>query len=232
MNFDYAGIGEASQLLGLSRTSVQRLVDTNELSAFKTVGGHRRILRASIEAFRMKRDYGGQPEWTIANNPVGPKLGRYFPVLVVEGNADEAAVLVKSLAARCPETKLTVATDWLEAALCIGRARPRILIMNLNLLASEGFENLAFIKMLAARLEYQSIKMVVYSQLRCAEFQIRDGLPVDTVFFEHPLNFDRLKGFIEAHYQLYRPALQANAKILSSSQIKPGLRPVLAQSAD
>jgi excisionase family DNA binding protein len=203
MNFDFAGIGETSQLLGLSKTSVQRLVDTNELMAFKTVGGHRRVLRASIEAFQMKMVVGSpQHKWGTANKSVSPGLRGDFPVLVVEGDADRAELLVKSLASCYLKIRFTVATDWLEAAFYISRTRPRILIMNLSLHPTDGFESLAFIKMVAARPEYQSIVMVVCSELGFAEFEIQGGVPANTVFFEHPLNFDRLKGFIEAHAQL------------------------------
>ena len=51
------------------------------------------------------------------------------------------------------------------------------------------------------------------------------GLPANTVFFEHPLNLDRLTGFIEAHAQLYLPALNRKlhgvSGILGSRQAEP-----------
>jgi len=54
MAVDFVGIGEAAQILGLSRTSVQKLVDSGQLPAVKTNGGHRRILRSSIDALDQK----------------------------------------------------------------------------------------------------------------------------------------------------------------------------------
>eukprot|EP01030_Chromulinospumella_sphaerica_P007803 gene7803-7632_t len=40
---------EVASMLGLAVRSVQLMVDRNELEAWKTPGGHRRISRASVE---------------------------------------------------------------------------------------------------------------------------------------------------------------------------------------
>ena len=45
---EFVGIGEAARLMSLSRTSMQKLVDSGEVAAIKTAGGHRRILRKSL----------------------------------------------------------------------------------------------------------------------------------------------------------------------------------------
>lgn len=206
MKFDYAGIGEVSDLLGLSRTSVQRLVDANELIAFKTAGGHRRVLRTSIEAFKKKMEVNLQaPDSAVTAIPVSGGLTRDFPVLVVEEDQAAAMVLVKSLTSRCPDAKIALATDWLDAVLCLGRMRPRILIMTLSLRPAEGIDGLAFLRMVATRQEYQSIPIVVSSDLSPAELAAKGGVPPNVLLFEKPLNLDRLEGFIDAHAQFYLP---------------------------
>jgi len=45
---DYCGTTYAAKLLGLSVGTVQSLVERNELHAWKTQGGHRRISMPSI----------------------------------------------------------------------------------------------------------------------------------------------------------------------------------------
>ena len=57
MTVDYVGIGEAAKILALSRTSIQKLVDSGQLAAVKTTGGHRRILRESIEELKYYREH-------------------------------------------------------------------------------------------------------------------------------------------------------------------------------
>ena len=44
-------LGEAAERLGMAVRSVQLMVDRGELQAWKTPGGHRRILRSSLDAW-------------------------------------------------------------------------------------------------------------------------------------------------------------------------------------
>ena len=43
-------VNEVSKMLGISESSVRRLVDAGKLPAQTTAGGHRRFLRADVEA--------------------------------------------------------------------------------------------------------------------------------------------------------------------------------------
>lgn len=52
---DHCGTFEAARLLGLSVGTVQSLVEQGALQAWKTPGGHRRIDRASIEQFQLRK---------------------------------------------------------------------------------------------------------------------------------------------------------------------------------
>ena len=48
------GTGKASEILGLSITSIKLLVDKQELIGWKTQGGHRRIDMESIRKYQKK----------------------------------------------------------------------------------------------------------------------------------------------------------------------------------
>lgn len=50
-NDQYVSTAKAAEMLGLSTTIVQRMVDQNELKGWKTQGGHRRISLASVQDF-------------------------------------------------------------------------------------------------------------------------------------------------------------------------------------
>jgi len=60
---DFVTTTSAAQLLGLSTTSIQALIDKNELQGWKTQGGHRRISLASIQ------HYLGHTRPTSASRP-------------------------------------------------------------------------------------------------------------------------------------------------------------------
>ncbi|TXI19169.1 MAG: DNA-binding protein, partial [Roseateles sp.] len=65
---DTCSTTEAAQRLGMAVRSVQLMVDRGELQAWKTPGGHRRILRASVDAWLSSRS-GTPPAGSAAPAP-------------------------------------------------------------------------------------------------------------------------------------------------------------------
>jgi excisionase family DNA binding protein len=66
---DYCGTTYAAKLLGLSVGTIQTLVEKNELQAWKTQGGHRRISMPSIREYQRKHNM-----LTIQNEPRDNRL--------------------------------------------------------------------------------------------------------------------------------------------------------------
>src|SRR5512133_3031787 len=135
LSADYVGVGEAARLMSLSRTSMQKLVDAGVVSAIKTAGGHRRILRSSL----MLKLPGNQ----ASTHSPGSRLGRRHDdaayaknpslqrddsllVLIVEDDAATAALIEASLAAYAPQLVTMTAADGLDAVLLLERSRPDI----------------------------------------------------------------------------------------------------------
>ncbi|WP_162845223.1 excisionase family DNA-binding protein [Hydromonas duriensis] len=54
----FISTGGVAKRLGLSSVTVQKMVDEGVLAAFKTMGGHRRVLLESVENF--ERDIARQ----------------------------------------------------------------------------------------------------------------------------------------------------------------------------
>jgi len=115
MTVDFVGIGEAAHILGLSRTSIQKLVDSGQLPAVKTNGGHRRILRSSIENLDQKM--GPKAMLRLATHhmgssrnalPKGQGQTQDVQVLIVEDDAVTATALVGMFEAYYPEVRCTV----------------------------------------------------------------------------------------------------------------------------
>lgn len=207
MTVDFVGIGEAAEILGLSRTSIQKLVDSGKLPAVKTSGGHRRILRSSIEELNQKM--GPKAMLRLASSHRGMERARaptetmadQVHVLIVEDEAATAAALVGIFETYYPEVKCTVAGDGLDAVLHLERTRPRLMITDLNM---EPFDGFRLINMVRSRAEYRSIATVALSALSPAEIEQRGGLPPEVLFLPKPLSMERLRGFIDAHVQLHR----------------------------
>jgi excisionase family DNA binding protein len=53
---DYIKPGKAAQMLGVSRDSIRRYVDSGALNAITTPGGQRRIDRGSVESVIQRRN--------------------------------------------------------------------------------------------------------------------------------------------------------------------------------
>jgi excisionase family DNA binding protein len=207
---DYVGIGEAARLMALSRTSMQKLVDAGEVSAIKTAGGHRRILRSSL----MLKVPGNPAPAPLTGSRLGrrhddarllksPSLPRTdsLLVLIVEDDAATAALLEATLAPYAPQMTTLTAADGLDAVLLSERSRPDILITDLNMQPFDGFK---LIQVVAARSEYKNMLLIVISGMPEREIAARGGLPHNVLFFPKPLDLSRLKGFADAHLQLLR----------------------------
>ncbi|NQW81788.1 MAG: response regulator [Polaromonas sp.] len=207
MTMDFVGIGEATKILGLSRTSIQKLVDSGKLPAVKTNGGHRRILRSSIEALNQKMGHKAMLR-LASSNPGGmhhmtdPHPDQVqIHVLIVEDDEPTASVLVALLETHYPDIKCTVASDGLDAVLQLERVRPRILITDLNM---EPFDGFRLLNMVSSRAEYRSISTVVLSGLSPEQIEQRGGLPAEVLFLPKPMSIERLRGFLDAHVQIQR----------------------------
>jgi excisionase family DNA binding protein len=207
MAVDFVGIGEAAQILGLSRTSIQKLVDTGQLPAVKTNGGHRRILRSSIESLNQKMGPKAMLRLASSSQGVqrpGPATGQNptheVNVLIVEDDAVIAVALVGMFETYYPEVHCTIATDGLDAVLQLERIRPQLLITDLNM---EPFDGFRLLSMVSSRVEYRSISTVVLSGLSLEDLDRRGGLPPGVLFLPKPISMERLRGFLDAHVQIH-----------------------------
>ena len=224
MKKEYAGLGEASEALGLSRTLVQRLVDSNELIAFKTVGGHRRILRASLETFQKKMKGGlKHQEPVVLRTQARHGLGKGLTVLVVDEDAEQAQLLAESLSSRNLEIKFTIVANWLEAALWLGRIRPYMIMMTVRANSLNISNGLSFIKTMTKHPDYQDMPQIVFSDMSFDELALHGCCSDNIVFFGLPVNFDRLEGFAVAHEQLLRPGSKNKLSEIVDHGVAPGL---------
>ncbi|MGA0569275.1 response regulator [Variovorax sp. VNK109] len=207
MDNDFVGIGDAAAALGLSRTSLQKLVDGGHLAAVKTAGGHRRIARASLEALQARMGITAlRGARSVPDGGTGGAVhARPLTLLLAEDDEVIIAQLTGMLAENYPSVRVDVARDGLEAVLQLERNRPSIVVTDLHMQPFDGFR---LIQLIRAKPEYRGVAILAVSSLSPREIEKRGGLPADVLFYRKPLSSERLRGYLDAFVQQQQLALE------------------------
>jgi len=204
---DYCGTTYAAKLLGLSVGTIQTLVEKNELQAWKTQGGHRRISMPSI------RDY--QRKHNMLTQHADPRDHR-LRVLLVEDDPVTRELLRGYCHRSSMPVDCTAMASGLEALIDIAGIQPDVLITDLEMPGVDGFE---LLRTLRQNPQFNRMTTLVLSALSPNEVSQRGGLPEGSIFMAKPINMDWFNGFFTAflasRYQ--EPRTQETAKSGSSA---------------
>jgi excisionase family DNA binding protein len=177
---DVCSTREAADRLGVSLRTVQLWSEAGLLRAWKTPGGHRRILTASVEELLQRRQgVGGRRA-----------PGGAYQVLVVEDEPDFRQLFELHLRSWGLPIHLTTAPTGFEALLQIGASRPDLLITDLRMPGIDGFEMLRALKASGAMGE---LEIIVVTALTAHTIGERGGLPAGVTVLYKPLHFADLK---------------------------------------
>jgi excisionase family DNA binding protein len=186
---------EAAELLGVSVGTVQLWVEGGVLQAWKTAGGHRRVMRDSVEALirKIPSTVDGAPTLTppkgVTSDKSDPSPSRRLTVLVVEDDVHLLRLYETKISA-WPMKPLVIAVNSAVAGLVImGRSSPDMLITDLHMPGMDGFEML---RVLSRIPETRHTKMVAVSGLDRQAIEDRGGLPPDIELLPKPIPFDSL----------------------------------------
>jgi excisionase family DNA binding protein len=177
---------EAATMLGVAVSTIQLWVESGLLQAWKTKGGHRRVLRESVESLLRK---GPAPERSPADMPVRVPEQRRLRIMVVE---DDAILLrlYRTQLAFWPMAPEVIALDNAVAALlAMGRNPPDFLVTDLQMPGMDGFNML---RVLHQTPEVARTTIAVVSGLDAAEIARRGGLPPGIEILPKPVPFQRL----------------------------------------
>jgi len=183
---------EAADRLGVSLRTVQLWSEAGVLRAWKTPGGHRRILLSSVEGLLHKR---------------GRELARRAPsdryqVLIVEDEPDFRHLFELHLGSWGLPIDLHSVPSGFDALVRIGAARPDLLITDLRMPGIDGFE---MIRALQASGAISDLEVIVVTALTQHTITERGGLPERTIVLHKPLRFEQLRRrlvqLIEQHQQ-------------------------------
>jgi excisionase family DNA binding protein len=172
--------------LNLSVGTVQSLVEKNELQAWKTQGGHRRISLQSVEDYQRRHH---TPSHSILNG------SERLRVLVVEDDT----MLLRTLQAHFDKWELaidaTCMTSAIEALLDLPVLKPQVLITDLRLPGVDGFE---LIRRLNQHPHLSGMAVLAITGMSAAEVARKGGLPDGVQWLRKPIDMGWLHGYFHA----------------------------------
>lgn len=185
---------KAAEILGISVTSVQQLVEAGVIEAWKTKGGHRRIPLAAVEAYKGNPGQPGQDQRMARANRPAPS-GRPPSILVIEDNPIERALYEKQIGSWGLQASLRFCENGYQALMEIARAQPDILLADIIMEGIDGYE---VIRTILADPLLADMHIAMLSSLTPEELEERGGVPPGVVFFAKPVNYDELRGYLRA----------------------------------
>ncbi len=175
---------EAAVRLGVSVGTVQLWVESGLLQAWKTAGGHRRVMRDSVDRLLHKKT-----DTAPAETPVVTPRSRRLSVLVVEDDANLLRLYEANMSRWPMAPEVSVIDNAVSALLMMGRNCPDMLITDLRMTGMNGFEML---RVLRGTPEFAATTIVVVSGLDVPEIEQRGGIPPGIEILPKPIPFNRL----------------------------------------
>ncbi len=155
--------------------SVQLMVDRGELQAWKTPGGHRRILRSSLEAWLAAR----AAPVAASPAPGAQPHERPMTLLLIEDSVHFQNLISLVVKRELPEAELHVASDGIAGLAMAGRLEPDVLLIDILL---PGIDGAALITSLRSHPQFARSRLIVVTALDEAQrapyaFAL-DGVPL------------------------------------------------------
>lgn len=180
---EFLSTRQAAQRLGVSLGTVQNMVESGVLDAWKTAGGHRRIPASSVDALLAKR----RKQITRPGD-----TGNRLDVLIAEDDSTLQRLYQLTFDSWKLPVNLRIVSNGFEGLLQVGQQMPDILIADLMMPGMDGFE---MIKQLRTKPEFSPMDIIVVSAIDTGEVRER-GIPSDVTVFGKPIPFHEIKGFV------------------------------------
>jgi excisionase family DNA binding protein len=182
----YCGTSYAAKMLGISVGTVQGLVEKNELKAWKTHGGHRRISLQSVQDYQRR------------NNLIPASLIHgedRLRVLVVEDEDVIRVMLQHQFDQWALPLDVVMYESAVEALVDMPSWQPQVLLTDLRMPGIDGFQ---LLKTLKEHSLFANLAVVVMTGLSDEEIEQSGGLPEGVTVLRKPIDVEWLKGFFDA----------------------------------
>jgi excisionase family DNA binding protein len=180
----------AAEILGISVTSVQQLVEAGVIEAWKTKGGHRRIPLAAVQAYK-----GGAAGQETRGGRVRPADGAPVSIMVIEDIPLQRALYDKQISSWGLQADLRFCENGYQALIEIARHKPDILLADIVMEGMDGYE---VIRTIMGDPQLADMHIAMLSSLSPEDLAERGGVPPGVVFFSKPVNYDELRGYLRA----------------------------------
>ena len=188
---EFCGTSIAAKKLGLSVGTVQALVEKNELQAWKTEGGHRRISLQSITDYQKRF---GQPNG-VHKDPLAP-----LKVLLVDADSQtfDAIQQVQK------QTGIPIECIWITSAfkalINLKTIEPDILIADLGMAHVDGYDLLRTVR---ENHPPGTMALVGLTAVEPSQIALLGTVPSDTTLVQKPVTMDWFHGFFSCHIALH-----------------------------
>lgn len=187
---EYCGTSYAAKLLNLSVGTVQTLVEKNELEAWKTQGGHRRISLQSIRNYQSR----------ASHSPNGiHQDDKRLKVMVVEDDELTRIMFQKHFDQWDLSIDATITASAIEALLDISVLKPQVLITDLRMPGIDGVEML---RQLNSHPLFAQMSVIVITGLSDEEIALYGEFPAGTHVLRKPLDMGWLRGYFQAMFSM------------------------------
>lgn len=195
----YVGTKDAAAILGVSVSTVHKMLTEGKLHAWKTNGGHRRV---SVDELRTLAGQLQVPQSVAVasdgNGHLRARQGGPLRVLVVEDNPAAAKSIAKILERFGDRVRATTTGDAAEALMKIAEEQPHLVITDLIM---EPFDGFHLLKVLKSSQRYSGVRIIVITGVSEKEIQARGGISPEIPVYRKPIHPERLTGFIDALLQ-------------------------------
>lgn len=186
MNQDVYTTQDAANVLGVSLRTIQLWVENGSLSAWRTPGGHRRVLKASVDTLIQKR---GDPSTTKA-----APSNTLISILVVEDNLALCKLYEATIQGWNLPTELKIVHDGFAALVAIGASRPNIIITDIDM---PGMDGIMMLRKLREEHACDDSEIIVVTGLDSVRLAEMGGVPEGISVFLKPAPFALIQARIQ-----------------------------------
>jgi len=180
----------AATILGISVSSVQRLVEGGALGAWKTRGGHRRLPLAEVLAYKMQP--GSPLQVSVASD--------HLRVLMVEAQDQAREQFRRRFSLWHLPATLEMCASIYQAMLVMGRQQPDVLVLDLE---QNHIDGCVLLNTLVGDPKLWTMHVVILSEQDAATLTARGILPEGTVFFGRTVRPADLRDYLQMRCSLH-----------------------------